>query len=540
MKRKILLLVLLVIAVMCVFCISVSAEGLIPLDSDPGIDCDESNVSYISTIPKPSTLDENARAVITDGTYFYVVPSYYIISDGTVFSPSVDKLNNAIGEKKFSSLKACLVRIDLPLGLKEIRQGSKFEYYTLLREVIFHESLTSISALNAFTGCSNLEYISDISNLVSLGNAAFAGCEKLDIDVVWPSAVKSIDTEMFSGCKKIRSITIPEGVTGIGSFAFQNCDSLTEIILPNTVKSVGKHAFGSCDNLVTISFGASFNSFTSPNQDFETTQNDNNLKYVYLPESSVDSITARAGYYKAIFSSGKNVTFFYAGSFENASLLKEKMTTTGANEVFANATLVEYDPNQNYEGYADTLGYSIIVYNYSACEAFYNGAHDISENYTIKYNGAMFLSGAACAKHCANCLYMEDAKSFEPLFESLGYSTNGKGSVVQAFKVNIDFYDEYESVLGEISYGVIAAGDVREDKTEKLDVFSIENKMVANLSTSPNEYFDIWLTGFDEETYAKNVFFCAYLEYGTQRYFINNGDVDTKTNSITYNSIVNG
>ena len=540
MKKKILLLLTLAVAVMCIFCISVSAEGLIPLDSDPGLDCEEKDVSYISTIAKPSTLDENARAVITDGTYFYVVPSYYIISDSTVFSPYVDKLNNAIGEKKFSSLKTCLVRIDLPLGLKEIRQGSKFEYYTLLREVIFHESLTSISALNAFTGCSNLEYISDISNLVSLGNAAFAGCEKLDIDVVWPSAVKSIDSQMFSNCKKIRSITIPEGVTGIGSFAFQNCDSLTEIILPNTVKSVGKHAFGSCDNLVTINFGASFNSFTSPNQDFETTQNDNNLKYIYLPESSVDSIIARAGYYKSIFSFGKNVTFFFAGSFENASLLKEKMATTGANGVFAGATLVEYDPNQNYIGYADSLGYSIIVYNYSACEAFYDGVHSVSENYTIEYSKTMLLSDATCAKHCANCSYKENAKTFEPLFVSLGYSNNGKGSVVQAFKVNIDFYDEYEGVLGEISYGVVAAGDLREDKTEKLDVFSLEKKMVADLSASPNEYFDIWLTGFDETTVGKNVFFCAYVEFGGARYYINDGDVDTATSSTTYNNIANG
>ena len=123
MKSKIFAMLSLLIFSVCIFALSISAQGLIALDSDPGLDCDESQISYFSSIAEPKTLDSTSLAVLTDGTKYYVMPAYYILSDSGRFSASASKVNSAIGETKFSSIKATLVRIQLPSGLTEITQS---------------------------------------------------------------------------------------------------------------------------------------------------------------------------------------------------------------------------------------------------------------------------------------------------------------------------------------------------------------------------------------------------------------------------------
>ena len=68
MKRKLFLVLSLAVMAMLLFAFSVSAEGLIPLDVDPGLDCDDSLVSYFASIAEPKTISTTERAVITDGT----------------------------------------------------------------------------------------------------------------------------------------------------------------------------------------------------------------------------------------------------------------------------------------------------------------------------------------------------------------------------------------------------------------------------------------------------------------------------------------
>ena len=57
---------------------------------------------------------------------------------------------------------------------------------------------------------------------------------------------------MFSGCRGLTSITIPDSVTDIGGFAFRGCASLTSITIPDSVTSIGESAFEDCSELTSI------------------------------------------------------------------------------------------------------------------------------------------------------------------------------------------------------------------------------------------------------------------------------------------------
>lgn len=64
--------------------------------------------------------------------------------------------------------------------------------------------------------------------------------------------VTSIGANAFSGCKKLKSVTIGKNVTAIGNNAFKNCTSLKKVIIPAKVTSIGKNAFAGCKKLRNV------------------------------------------------------------------------------------------------------------------------------------------------------------------------------------------------------------------------------------------------------------------------------------------------
>ena len=55
--------------------------------------------------------------------------------------------------------------------------------------------------------------------------------------------VTQINTNAFSSCDKITSITIPDSVSSIGDSAFENCKKLVSVNIPNSVTNIGRNAF---------------------------------------------------------------------------------------------------------------------------------------------------------------------------------------------------------------------------------------------------------------------------------------------------------
>ena len=61
-----------------------------------------------------------------------------------------------------------------------------------------------------------------------LGNAMFAGCEKL-IDIVLPKSITSIGDLAFWDCMNLESLVIPENVSSIGMDVFIECNKLSNV-----------------------------------------------------------------------------------------------------------------------------------------------------------------------------------------------------------------------------------------------------------------------------------------------------------------------
>ncbi len=555
MKKKILLIVTLVAVFACLLALSVFAENkIIKLSTLPTlaeIHADrDAYVSHLDAFDGDSLgeIDSTSVVVLSDlaeTPTYYVFPSYYYMrtTNNTVWG-YLTKLNDAIAAADPTAFAGyvgigggwsgggCkyLIRYEVPTYVTSFSGTSKFESDTNLKEVYFPTHIvideetglekevayvTSISGQNLFSSCSSLEYIH---------NSEFL-----------PGGLVEGNQDGFAGCRKLKEIKIPKTAKSIGLRCFNECSSLTEVTLPNGLTTLSKMAFANCTSLVTFRFGLGFNKFSSPNNDYETFLNSNNLKYVYLPASFAANVTATNNQFKNIFNNSQKATFFLVGSYDDALESRDKFKATNANKAYGNAEIVEFDPDVDYTTYADTLGYSIIVYNYSACEAFYNGEHNVSEHYSLEYSGEEFLSTAIKSKACASCTYKVDKSELGALFVSLGYSTNGRGSVIQGFSINSDMLSAYEAVLGEITYGVIAAGDTREDKTVGADVFSFEKKVFHELSGSAYDYFQVMVNGIDESKYDAYIFFCAYVQAGEKCYYINEGVTDTVATSTTYN-----
>ena len=91
---------------------------------------------------------------------------------------------------------------------------------------------------------------SDVKDPVDITPGSYAGFWKLRVVKIGPNA--------FSGCRKIRSITLPNGLISIGAQAFYNCselESVTASLANNTI--IGYGAFSACGKLKSITCGTS-------------------------------------------------------------------------------------------------------------------------------------------------------------------------------------------------------------------------------------------------------------------------------------------
>ncbi|MGM9825309.1 MAG: leucine-rich repeat domain-containing protein [Paludibacteraceae bacterium] len=121
-------------------------------------------------------------------------------------------------------------------------------------------TVTSIES-EAFSFCSTLTSITIPNSITSIKLVAFANCKSL-ISMIVESGntmydsrnncnaiIETATNTLIAGCQ---STTIPNSVTSIGEYAFYMCSSLTSITIPESVSSLESYAFYECSNLADI------------------------------------------------------------------------------------------------------------------------------------------------------------------------------------------------------------------------------------------------------------------------------------------------
>ena len=119
--------------------------------------------------------------------------------------------------------------------------------YTSVDGVLFNKSCTTL--INYPEGRKDTSYQIPIG-VTSIGAAAFFLSNLTDIEI--SENVTSIGEYAFSGCDKLKSVSIPEGVLSIANGTFINCSNLSNINLPDSVTSIGEDAFTSCNSLTVL------------------------------------------------------------------------------------------------------------------------------------------------------------------------------------------------------------------------------------------------------------------------------------------------
>lgn len=99
------------------------------------------------------------------------------------------------------------------------------------------------------------------SGITSIADRAFANYEEDEVhttqydkplcfgevkEVVLPDTIKSIGTEAFENCKKLKKINLPKGLETISPRAFYGCKILDDIIIPASLSHISNEAFEHC------------------------------------------------------------------------------------------------------------------------------------------------------------------------------------------------------------------------------------------------------------------------------------------------------
>ena len=141
-------------------------------------------------------------------------------------------------------------------------------FYGASKLTSFYAEVLQTLGGEAFRGCANLATIS-VPKLLSVGNGAFSGCgaatlnlpavvsmgsyacaNMTNLDEVVVDSVRSLGSECFCGCSKLK--TFQSEALSIGSKCFYGCSSLASFFLPN-VSEIGSDCFAHCISLTNAS-----------------------------------------------------------------------------------------------------------------------------------------------------------------------------------------------------------------------------------------------------------------------------------------------
>lgn len=167
------------------------------------------------------------------------------------------------------------------LPVKEIGPGAFYEF-TAMTSVVIPDSVLTIGG-SAFRKCSSLASVFLGNSVASIGDGAFGQCSKLE-SINIPASVKRIGVLAFNECGRLiyndyeggkylgsksnpyralisvsdktrATYTINENTSILYSYVFSDCKNMVTIDLPNSIAFIGASAFSQCSRLASVTFG---------------------------------------------------------------------------------------------------------------------------------------------------------------------------------------------------------------------------------------------------------------------------------------------
>ncbi|MBQ5792225.1 MAG: leucine-rich repeat domain-containing protein, partial [Clostridia bacterium] len=137
----------------------------------------------------------------------------------------------------------------LPAG-KDYVYTPWYSFRNDILHAVVSDGITTLGDF-AFSGCTKLKDVTLGKDLTVIGHAAFEKCESLQ-GIAIPEKVKSIGVGAFYSNKSLTSVVIPEGVESLDYGAFSFCSYLTEISLPSTLNDINALCFAFCEKLASV------------------------------------------------------------------------------------------------------------------------------------------------------------------------------------------------------------------------------------------------------------------------------------------------
>ncbi len=500
MKKKLLITALVVVAMVCMFAVSVSAAA--PTPQKPTLDVDFGEVNYIDGFTAPSELyvGTTERFVLDLGEGNYVTyPTYYITKNQAAFDVDFGKLNTALGGTSYS--KANIAMLEIPEGITTINNNTfSGTGYTVCKYVQFPSTITTFgnNVFNTNKAAQIVEFV-DGTEPLAIGDGMFSGA--------------------WNGGTVIEYVKFSNNTISIGNNAFGKTVTNKTIILGENLKSIGTGFFS------------------------ESTPGDKDT-FVYASAdffADTEMFSNLFGSFDQWHSNYIKITLFYTGTEQQAKdfVDKGKAVQTGYIWDDNKVTLVSTS-DYIYDTHKPTQNASLtMVYDYNACDAFYNSVHENSAP-IYDFVGEDYISDFCESVACVNCGKGTSTKVIDPIFTSRGYSRSDDAFMFDIM-VNADALAQYNEMYPEaqISYGLVVSANQSIDKLIGADGEILDASVLkVNLGNADYKNIQTRLNNIKtEELKALSVHACAYVIAGDKVSYIGQKKTSDVSTLISYNDI---
>ncbi|MBE6673651.1 MAG: leucine-rich repeat domain-containing protein [Ruminococcaceae bacterium] len=456
------------------------------------------------------------------------------------------------------------------------------EYFmnTAVTSIVLPSTCTTVG-FRAFNGCGSLLSVTIPEGFVLIDDYAFQNCKKLETCTFLGNAGENavIDQAAFENCYELRDVNIPYGVTTLGNCAYKSAGT-KDLTLPGTLTTLngGSHFHGSALETVT---GLENTQITVIPDSMFRSQSKWNDKVVRLP----DTVTSIGQYGMAdcafeVLILSPNMTTIGIEAFVNCCSIREvyipDTVTTIKNNAFRNNLVndILFFVTSNDSEYIETIKTGTgttnavisladyeadkdsylkgryVIYGCNVCDAFYDGKHQMSGDYTIQ-KGNYFESvtfADTCTREACGLDVIDNSKTIGAVFSYLGFSyteapVGGTYSMAQFFGVNEENLAKYEELMGTtLSFGVIAQANKLEAGQETVGTIKptmgVGKVLYKDFTNGKHNYFEIKVSGISEALKDTKIVFCAYvIENGKMSYLNNNATVEELTGE-SYKDVV--